>query len=87
MLIGVHLQLFDSAIGFKNSIAVEKNLRMASFLGENAAQCEAKEPPENASGENVFFFLNNLQQNIFNFLNIQQIHFRLQQEPVLYDLL
>ena len=37
---------------------------MASFLGENAAQREAKEPPENASGENIFIFLNiNIQQN------------------------
>ena len=54
---------------------MEENLRMASFLGENAAQCEAKEPPENASGENIFIFL-----------NIQQNNLRFQQEPVLYDL-
>ena len=60
---------------------------MASFLGENAAQCEAKEPPENASGENIFIFLNNIQLNILIFLNIQQIHLRFQQEPVLNDLL
>ena len=60
---------------------------MASFLGENAAQCEAKKPPENASGENIFIFLNNIQLNILIFLNIQQIHLRFQQEPVLNDLL
>ena len=61
-----YLPSFDSAaIGFEISIAVEENLRMASFLGENAAQCEAKEPPENASGENVFIFLN-IEQNNFN---------------------
>ena len=51
---------------------------MASFLGKNAAQCEAKEPPANASGENIFILLNTQHKNIFIFLNIniQQNHFK-----------